>query len=87
MEMQPTIILRYSEGQSYDRYSSGFASYAGMSLPVADMISAGAAMAGVDLAPPRDALPIIPSSAAMARLQRLHAAAGDLAENRAGNYR
>jgi AraC-like DNA-binding protein len=81
IEMQPTNIVRYAEGQSYHRHSSGFASYAGMSLPVADMISSATAMAGVDLTAPRDALSIIPLSAAMDRLQRLHAAAGDLAEN------
>ena len=44
------------------------------------MASFGAAIAGVDLAPPRDALIVTPSPAAMAKLQRLHAAAGQLAE-------
>ena len=81
VEMQPTNILRYSEGQSYQRYSSGSASYAGMSLPIADMISAGAAIAGLDLAPPRDPMSMTPARTAMAKLQRLHAAAGRLAED------
>ena len=52
-----------------------------MSLPVEDMASVGAAIAGVDLTPPRDALIVTPSPAAMAKLQRLHAAAGQLAED------
>ena len=52
-----------------------------MSLPIADMVSVGAAMAGLDLAPPKDPLILTPSPSAMAKLQRLFAAAGDLAEN------
>jgi transcriptional regulator GlxA family with amidase domain len=51
-----------------------------MSLPVAEMAAFGEALAGIDLTPPRDAMLIAPLPAAMARLQRLHAAAGDLAE-------
>jgi transcriptional regulator GlxA family with amidase domain len=51
-----------------------------MSLPVEDMASAGAAIAGRDLTPPRDPLRVIPRAAAMARLQDLHAAVGALAE-------
>ena len=45
------------------------------------MVSVGAAIAGVDLAPPRDALIVTPSPSAMAKLQRLHAAAAQLAED------
>jgi AraC-like DNA-binding protein len=41
----------------------------------------GATFAGCDLTPPRDALMVKPSPAAMAKLQRLHAAAGLLAED------
>ena len=81
MEMQPTSIVRHSEGQNYHRRSSGFASYGGMSLPVEEMAAVGEAMAAVDLTPPRDAMLITPPPAAMTRLQRLHAAAGHLAEN------
>lgn len=51
-----------------------------MSLPVTDLVSSGTAIAGRDLAPPRDASILTPSPSAMARLQRLHAAAGDLAK-------
>jgi AraC-like DNA-binding protein len=81
MEMQPTNIVRYGEGQSYHRYSSGFADYAGMSMPVEEMAAIGEALASVDLTPPGDAMLIAPPPAAMARLQRLHAAAGQLAED------
>jgi AraC-like DNA-binding protein len=80
LEMQPTNIVRHSEGQSYYRRSSGLATYASMSLPVADMVSFGAALAGVDLTSPKDPLIHRPPPSAMAKLQRLHAAAGDLAE-------
>jgi len=80
MEMQPSNLVRYSEGQNYYRRSSGHANYGSMSLPVEDMAAVGETLAAVDLTPPRDAMLIFPLPAAMARLQRLHAAAGDLAE-------
>jgi len=78
--MQPTNIVRYSTGQNYYRRSSGFAAYGSMSLPLAEMAAVGEALGAADLAPPRDAMLITPLPTAMARLQRLHAAAGDLAE-------
>jgi AraC-like DNA-binding protein len=81
VEMQPTTITRHSEGKSYHLRSSGLACYGGMSLPVADMVSVGAAIAGCDLTPPKDALTLTPASDAMTKLQRLHAAAGRLAED------
>src|SRR5690348_2225975 len=56
VEMQPTNIVRYSEGQDYYRRSSGQAPYGGMSLPIDEMAATGEAMAGVDLTPPRDAM-------------------------------
>jgi AraC-like DNA-binding protein len=81
LEMQPTNIVRHSEGQSYYRRSSGLAIYGSMSLPVAVMVSFGAAIAGVDLTPPKDPLIHTPPRSAMTKLQRLHAAAADLAES------
>jgi AraC-like DNA-binding protein len=78
--MQPTNIVRYSEGQNYYRRSSGLAAYGSMSLPLAEMAVVGETLGAVDLAPPRDAMLITPMPAAIARLQRLHAAAGGLAE-------
>jgi AraC-like DNA-binding protein len=52
-----------------------------MSLPIEDMEAGGAAIAGTALTPPRDTLMITPPPSAMAKLQRLHAAAGRLAED------
>jgi len=80
VEMQPTNIVRHGEGQVYYQRSSGPASFGGMSLAVEDMAAIGEAMAGIDLKPPRDEILVTPQPAAMARLQRLHAAAGHLAE-------
>jgi AraC-like DNA-binding protein len=81
VEMRPTNIMRHSEGQSYHLHSSGSACYGSMSLPVADMVSVGAALAGLDLTPPENAFTHIPAPHAMATLQRLHAAAGQLAKD------
>jgi AraC-like DNA-binding protein len=81
VEMRPTNITRHSEGKSSFQHSSGSACWGAMSLPVEDMVSVGAAMAGCDLTPPKDALTVTPAPAAIARLQRLHAAAGQLAED------
>ena len=52
-----------------------------MSLPIADMEALGASFAGSDFTPPRDLLTFGPPPAAMARLQKLHQAAGHLAEH------
>jgi AraC-like DNA-binding protein len=52
-----------------------------MSLPVEDMASLGATMAGCDLTPLKDQLTVTPAPHAVARLQRMHAAAGRLAES------
>jgi AraC-like DNA-binding protein len=52
-----------------------------MSLPVEEMAFLGARIAGCDLTPPKQALTLTPAPQAMARLQRLHAAAGRLAED------
>jgi hypothetical protein len=48
------------------------ACFGAMSLPVEEMVSVGATMAGCDLTPARDILFATVPSAAMARLQRLH---------------
>jgi AraC-like DNA-binding protein len=81
VEMQPTKISRLDEGHNAFQRSSGSASFAAMSLPVEDMVSFGEAVAGLDLTPPRSAILVTPPTAAMAKLQRLHAAAGQLAED------
>jgi AraC-like DNA-binding protein len=81
VEMHPTDIVRHNEGQHAFQHSSGFACFGAMSLPIEEMVSVGAALAGGDLTPPRDMLTVTPPPAAMAKLQRLHAAAGQLAED------
>ena len=80
-EMLPTNIVRHGEGESTFQRSSGSASWGAMSLPIDDAAVVGDTLAGCDLTPPRNAMLITPSAAAMARLQRLHAAAEYLAEN------
>jgi AraC-like DNA-binding protein len=79
-EMHTTNMVRHSEGDSTFHRSSGSFNWGAMSLPAADMESVGAALAGCDLMPPRGAMVVAPPPEAMARLQQLHTAAGDLAE-------
>jgi AraC-like DNA-binding protein len=81
IELRPTSITRHSEGQNSFQRSSGSACFGAMSLPVEEMVSVGAAVAGCDLTPARDMLFVTAPPSAMAKLQRLHAAAGYLAEN------
>ena len=79
--LQPSNIIRHNEGEDAFQHSSGSVCWGAMSLPVEDMVSAGAAIAGCDLTPLKDRLIITPSPSAMANPQRLHAAAGQLAES------
>lgn len=81
VEIYPSAILRFGQGCEYYQRSSGFTDLASMSLPSEDVASVGEVMSGLDLTARRHALSIKPAPAAMAKLQRLHAAAGDLAEN------
>jgi AraC-like DNA-binding protein len=81
VELLPPNIIWRSNAESYLHKSDGFASWASLSLPQEDMASVGAVMAGCDLTPPKDALTITPPTAALVKFQRLHAAAGSLAEN------
>ena len=79
-EMQPSNIRRHAEGEAAFQRSSGSANFAAMSLPVEEMALLGATIGRCDLAPPTDPVTVTPAPAAMARLQRLHAEAGRLAE-------
>jgi hypothetical protein len=81
VEIDPSVILRHNQAHEYYQRSSGLAEFGTMSLPVEDIASLGEALAGVDLTTPHGAMSITPAPAAMAKLQRLHAAAGQLAEN------
>jgi hypothetical protein len=79
-ELQPSDIVRCSEGHSYHQRSSGSTCISGLSLPLEDMASVGRTMTGRDLTPPRDPLIFTPPPDAMTKLQRLYAAAEHLAE-------
>jgi AraC-like DNA-binding protein len=79
-DLQPMDIIRHRVSGSSYQHSSGVTGIGAMSLPLADMASVGPAIAGCDLMPPCDALIVTPQPDAMAILQRLHAAAGHLAE-------
>jgi AraC-like DNA-binding protein len=78
--LTPKIIWRSDEA-SYLHMSDGLASWGTVVLPMEDLAAIGAAIAGRDVTPPKDALTITPATAAMAKLQRLHATAAQLAED------
>jgi AraC-like DNA-binding protein len=80
MELLASNIIRRGHGETYFQQSDGLACWGAISLPLEDMASLGAG-AGCDLTPPKDALIVTPPPAAMAKLQRLHAVAGQLAED------
>jgi AraC-like DNA-binding protein len=80
LDLRPEDIIRHRVDGSTYLHSPGATNIGAMSLPLEDMASVGAVIAGCDLAPPLDSLVFTPKPAAMARLQRLHAAAGSLAE-------
>jgi AraC-like DNA-binding protein len=80
-EMRPTDIVRHSDGESTFQRSSGSAFFASMSLPTEDLAAVGEAFAADDLTPPPNTMLVTPSPSAMARLQRMHAAAARLAED------
>ncbi len=79
--MEPANITRHSEGHEAHQLSSGLACFGAMSLPVEDMACGGTIMAGCDLAPPKDMLSLTPAPHALAKLQQLHAAAGQPTED------
>ena len=79
-EMLPTNIVRHGEGGSAFQRSSGSACWGAMSLSVADAVAIGETLGGRDLTRPKQTLIVTPAPSAMAKLQRLHAAAGDLAK-------
>jgi AraC-like DNA-binding protein len=81
LEMYSSTIVQHGEAQNYFQRSSGSVCFGTMSVPVEEIIPVGAAIAGCDLTPPKDARIVTPSPSAMAKLQRLHAAAGQLAED------
>lgn len=80
IEVSSNSIARLGKDHNYFQRSSGSTHWGSMSLPVADMHAAGAAITGYELTPLSHELIVTPPPAAMAKLQRLHAEAGDLAE-------
>jgi AraC-like DNA-binding protein len=74
-------ITQLSAGQRYYLHSQEAASYGTLSLPVDEMVSLGEAFGGRDLAPQQDFQILTPSPCALAKLRRLHEAAGNLAED------
>jgi methylphosphotriester-DNA--protein-cysteine methyltransferase len=78
--MLETNIIRRTDAQDYFQQSAGHAYFGSLSMPIEQM-ALGAAMVGCDLTPPRHARTITPPPTAMAKLQRLHAVAGQLAED------
>ena len=81
IELGSTSISRLRPGQSYYQRTSGPNAYGAMSLPLDEMASIGGSLAGYDLMPPNGGGTITPSPEAMAKLQRLHGAARQLAED------
>ena len=81
VELDWTDIWRPGPGQSYYHHTSGPTSYGSVSLPIEEMASVGATVAGCDLAPPINAQTSRPMPEAIARLRRLHEAAAHLAED------
>src|SRR4051794_3411924 len=80
VELTEVNLIRHREQASYYQRSAGASATATMSLPLADIAPLSTAFAGYDLSPPRDSSIVRPPASAMARLQRLHAAAGHLAK-------
>jgi AraC-like DNA-binding protein len=79
-EMQTTNIERLANGHGLYTRSSGTVLWGSISLSVDALAAIDATTAGCDLKPPVDVVTETPVPAAMARLQRLHAAAAHLAK-------
>ena len=80
VEYNSTNIAQPRPGQSLYQQSPVAAPYASMSLPLEQMAALGIAVTGCDLMSPNDVAIFTPAAETMASLQRLHAAAGHLAE-------
>jgi AraC-like DNA-binding protein len=79
--MSESNLIRRIVAQEYFQQSAGRARFGSISLPVDVMAAVGAAIVGCDLTPPINTVLVEPQPAALARLKRLHAAAGELAED------
>ncbi len=79
--MESGSLVRMALHQDSFQRSDGPVRAASMSLPAGGLRAMAAAITGCDPVPPRDEVIVTPRPAAMATLQRLHAAARSLAEN------
>jgi len=77
--LSTNIVLHGKNGSPFQR-SSGSAAWGTMAFPAEDAAAVGETLAGCDLTRPKQTLIVTPAPSAMAKLQRLHAAAGQLAE-------
>jgi AraC-like DNA-binding protein len=80
IEVNSNSIARSARYQSHFQRSTGPLCWGTMSLPVDEMHLAGIAAGGYELAPPSSEVIVTPQPDALAKLQRLHHAAGMLAE-------
>jgi AraC-like DNA-binding protein len=80
-ELAATDIGLVGHDQSYWYNMVGPARWGSMSLPVEDLASISVGIVGRDLSLPRNGLTVTATPAAHAKLLRLHAAAGHLAEH------
>ncbi len=80
-ELAATDIGLVGHDQPYWYTMVGPAQWGSMSLPVEDLASISVAMIGRDLSLPRDGLTMTATATCHAKLLRLHAAAGHLAEH------
>jgi AraC-like DNA-binding protein len=81
LDLGPTEIVRQRMGGSSFQRTAGRTWGGSMSLPLECLDSISALIAGSDVAPPNDTLIAATPMGALEKLQRLHAAAGHLAEN------
>ena len=81
VEYNETNIAFTRPYQSLYEKASGPVPFAAMSLPTEEMADVAITVAGRDLTPPNGQMNLTPSAGALVSLRRLHAAAGNLAED------
>jgi hypothetical protein len=85
VEIQAADIRWRGVNEIYYQRTTRPIGFGGISLPIEFMMSVGATMIGRDLTSPTQGVQFRPTSLAMAKLRRLHAAAGTLAEDTPGD--
>lgn len=79
VDMLATHLVRRRHAETFFQQSDGPVCFGSLSLPLDTADAIGAAM-GCDLLPPKETLTVVPPREALHRLQRLHTAAAQLAE-------